>query len=139
MVRAIFTERAIPDYSYLLKDALLAAENKFYIPMATRIILLVIFSYYTNRWDKQYFIVDVWHRRLTLLIAVFLIIQERQGFIAKALIDTQAEIDRRIANEKQKIADEKQQHEELEEQRIKIIEICLRERFHQFFLKLKMY
>lgn len=137
MVRAIFTERAIPDYSYLLKDALLAAENKFYIPMAIRIILLVIFLIILIAGTNSILLWMSGVGVLTLLIAVFLIIQERQGFIAKTLIDTQAEIDRRIANEKQKIADEKQQHEELEEQRIKIIEDLLAGEISSIFSKIE--
>lgn len=137
MVRAIFTERAIPDYSYMLKDALVAAENKFYIPMAIRVILLVIFLIILIAGTNSILLWMSGVGVFTLLIAVFLIIQERHAFIAKTLSDTQAEIDRRIEDEKQKIADEKQQHEEIEDKRIKIIEDLFAGEISSIFSKIE--
>ena len=125
LVRTAFQERVVPDYSYMLKDAKIAAESKYFTPMCVRVALLFILLIILVLGTNSILLWMAGAGVLTLLILVFLMVQERQHYIKKAIVLTQVDIDNRIATEEQKIADERKQHTDNENERITAIENLL--------------
>lgn len=125
LVRAIFKERVIPDFSYMLKEARVEAEAKFFTPIVTHlaavvilVLILIISSNTILLWGAGASVVIV-------LILVVLMIQNRNTYIDRVLLEKQEEIAARIAYEEKKIAEEKKKHDDSEEERINIIEQLL--------------
>jgi|GEM_PF-899499 len=125
LVRAIFKERIIPDFSYLLEEARIAAEAKFFMPMIAHLVavavLVVVLIASTNT-------IVLWGSGAGVLIVIILLallLENRSRYIARTLLEKQEEIKKRIAYEQKKIAEEKKQHDDSEDQRIQIIEQLL--------------
>ncbi|WP_378956449.1 hypothetical protein [Pelosinus sp. sgz500959] len=137
MVRNIFKERVVPDYSYMLKDAQVAAESQFFIPIIARGILLIVAAFILIVGTNSIVLWMSGASVLALLILLFLLIQERHLYIERTLLEKQTEIDNRVAYEKKKIADEREQHEKDENERIKIIEDLFSGEISSVFAKIE--
>lgn len=137
LTRAIFKERIVPDYSYMLKDARIAAESKFFIPISVRIIFLIMLIFILIVGTNSILLWMSGAGFLALLIVLFLMIQERQLFIERVVLAKEAEIEKRVEYEKKKIADEKKQHDDAEDIRIKGIEDLLTGEISPIFSKIE--
>lgn len=137
MTRAAFKERVVPDYSYMVKDAQIAAESKFFIPLSIRVIFLIVFVLLLLIGTNSIVLWISGAGVLTVLILLFLMIQERHIYIEKVVLDKQREIDERIAYEQKKIEDEKKAHEDSEDERIKEIEGLLAGEISAIFSKIE--
>lgn len=137
LTREIFKERIVPDYSYMLKDARIAAESKFFIPISVRIIFLIMLIFILIVGTNSILLWVSGAGVLALLIVLFLMIQERQLFIERVVLAKEAEIEKRVEYEKKKIADEKKQHDDAEDARIKGIEDLLTGEISPIFSKIE--
>ena len=125
LVRAIFKERPIPDFSYLLEEARREAETKFFMPIVTHlvaaVILLLVLLIASN-------IIILWGAGASVVIVLILaglMIQNRKYHINKVILEKKLEIAERVAYEEKKIIEEKKKHDDSEEERINIIEKLL--------------
>lgn len=137
LVRRIFKERIIPDFSHILDDARVSAEGKFLTPIITRVIILGILLLVLIIGKNTFLLWIAGAGVFTGLLLLFLKIQERQSVINRTILETQQEIDNRIAYEKIKIAEEKMQHEDQENQRIEIAEGLLAGEISATFTKIE--
>jgi len=137
MVRTFFVERVVPDFSYMIDVARIAAESKFLIPIIICIIvgIVLLFSLLIGSNSVVLWISGV--GVFTVLIVLFLMIQKRHSFIESVLLQKQQEIENRIAYELKKIADEKKKHEDSEDERIQIIERLLAGEIDSIFSKIE--
>jgi len=137
IVRAVFEERAIPDFSFLLENARVAAESKLLMPIIMHIIVLVILIFLLIIGRNT---VLLWLSGASLFTGLLLLvvrIQARQSFIERVLSEKQQEIENRVIYEKNKIAEEKKKHEDYEDQRIRIIEGLLSGEISSIFTKIE--
>lgn len=125
LVRHIFKERVIPDFSYMLEEAKVQAQSKFFMPILAHfvalvvlVIVLIVSSNTILLWGSGASVVIV-------LILLCLVIEGRNSHITKVLREKQQEITERIAYEEKKIAEEKKKHDDNEEERISIVEQIL--------------
>lgn len=125
LVRAIFKERPIPDFSYMIVEARSKAEEKFFMPIITHLVVLLISIIVLVSSTNSLLL---WGSGISVIIVVtllFLMIQNRNSYIARVLVEKQQEVEQRIAYEENKIIEEKKQHDAREEERINIIEQLL--------------
>lgn len=137
LVKGVFKERIIPDFSYMLDDARVAAEGKFLMPVITHIIILVILLSLLIMGRDTILLWLSGAGIFAVILLLLLKIQERRSFIDKVLLEKKQEIDNRIAYEKNKIAEEKKKYENQEEQRIKIVEGLLAGEIPSIFTKIE--
>ena len=135
LLKSVFKERTIPDFSYILKDAGIAVESKFLMPIITQIailaILIVVLVIGTNTLLLWLSGAGVF----TVLLLLVLKMQERQSVLDRILAEKQLEIDNRVTQEKIKIAEEKIKHENQENQRIEVAEGLLAGEISAIFTK----
>lgn len=125
LVRAIFKERPIPDFSYMIVEARSKAEEKFFMPIITHVVILIVAIIVLVSSTNS---ILLWGSGIGVILVVtllFLLIQNRNSYIERVLVEKQQEIERRIAYEENKIAEEKKKHDDSEEERINIIEQLL--------------
>mgnify|MGYP003453331199 CR=1 FL=1 len=103
LVRKIFKERPIPDFSYMVEEARVQAESKFLMPLmihSAALIILVIILIVSNNtillWGSGASVVIV-------LILLCLMIEGRSTHINKVVSEKQKEVTARIAYEEKKI------------------------------------
>lgn len=137
IARGIFKERAIPDFSYWLEDARVAAEGKFLMPIITRIIILGILTFLLIIGRKTMLLWLSGAGVFTVLLLLVVKIQERQSFIKRVLSEKQQEIENRVVYEESKIAEEKKKYGDHEDQRIRIVEGLLSGEISSIFTKIE--
>lgn len=125
LVRAIFKERTIPDFSYMLEETRKAAEDKFFMPLVAHLVAVVVLAIILLSSSNAIILWGAGASVIILLVLVVLMIENRNSYIKKALIEKKNEIEARIAYEEKKIMEEKKQHDDNEEERINIIERLL--------------
>jgi len=125
LVRLPWKERPIPDFSFLLDEAKVTTENKFFMPVTLRLVGLIfslsvlIFSSTTAfLWVAGIMVA-------TMLGLLFITVQERQKAVELALLEAKAEIERREEQERKSIEEARKQHEKTEDERIDGIEKLL--------------
>lgn len=134
--RVPFPERPLTDFSYLVDEARIATESKFFMPIAyhlgVMLFLLGILLLVGN-------VIALWVSGtgvITLLASLYLAIDKRQRTIQKAVDEAQATAQRREEQEKQLIAEQRQKHEEAEANRIKDVERLMAGERASIFVKL---
>jgi len=137
MVRGLFAERVIPDFSYMMDDARVAAEGEFLMPIIIRIILVVILLYSLLIGQNTVVLWVSGAGIFAVLIMLVLMIQQRHSFIERVLLQKQKEIDNKVAYERKKIEEEKKKFEETENERIVIIEGLLKGEINSIFVKIE--
>ncbi|MBC8015208.1 MAG: hypothetical protein H7X79_05630 [Sporomusaceae bacterium] len=137
LVRRIFKERMIPDFSHILNDARISAEGKFLIPIITRVIILVMLIILLIIGENTLLLWLSGAGVFTVLFLLLLTIQERQSVIHRTIVEKQQEIDNRVVLETCKIAEEKMKHEDQEKQRIEVAEGLLAGEISATFTKIE--
>lgn len=122
LVQVPWKERPIPDFSFLVEEARVTTESKFFIPIMTRlaglvlsVIILVLSSNTTFLWVPGAL-------SIVLMLCLFWEIQQRQNAIKLALQDAQKQVETRTEQERQVIENEKKQHELAETERVALVE-----------------
>ena len=124
--RTIFQEKEIPDFSYLLEEARVAEEAKFFLPVIGHVGLLIFFVLLLIITNHSILLWVSGTGVVTMLTLLFVLIDKRNKSISKVIMETNKNIENRIEYEKNKIEEEKKQHEQKEDERIKIIEDLVR-------------
>jgi len=124
--RVVFEEKEIPDFSYLLEEARITEEAKFFTPILTHVGLLIVFVLLLIMTNHSILLWLSGTGVVTLLALLFMLIDKRNRSISKVMLDTEKEIKNRIEYQKKKILEERKKHEENEDERIKIIEDLLK-------------
>ena len=137
MMRGIFEARVVPDFSYMMDDARVAAEGKFITPIITRIILVVILLYILLIGQNTVVLWVTGVGLFAVLIMLFLMMQQRHSFIEGVLLQKQKDIENEVAYEQKKIEEEKKIYEETENARIMIIERLLAGEIGSIFIKIE--
>lgn len=135
--RAIFQERVIPDFSYMVENAKVAAEDKFVRPIAIHVILVVIFMFVLIIGSDSILLWVSGAGVVTVLILLGLMIQNRYTYIQKVIEQKQKEVEARIVYEHKKIEEERKKHEESEDERIRIVERLLEGEIGSIFAKIE--
>jgi len=125
VVRAMFKERVISDFSHIIEEGRMAAEGKFVTPIITHLVLVVFFFLMLVFSSQSILLWLSGISLMTTLILLVLLIQRRQNYIEKIVLGKKQEVEKRIAYEKKKIDDERKKHDESEDERIKIIDRLL--------------
>lgn len=137
LTRVPFKEKTVPDYSYMVKDARVAAESKFFLPISIRLIFLIVLAAVLVVATNSIVLWISGGGVLAVLILLFLLVQEKHSYVEKAVQDKEREVEERTAYEKKKIEDEKKAHEDKEDQRIKDIEDLLAGELSAIFFKME--
>lgn len=121
LVRDNWKDRPIPNFEHLIEENRLTAESKFFVPIALRIIALVVMM----------FILLISNKALVLWIAstvavavgasLYMTINYRRRSVEAVIANTKAEIEQLIDIEKQKNEQARYEHEAKEDQRIEYI------------------
>jgi len=137
LVRTIFKEKEIPDFSYMVEEARIAAENKFSMPIIKVIVTLIILVAILILVRDT---VLLWLSGAGVIgsfIYLFLMIENRHSHIEEVVRAKKEEIERKIEYEKQQIAQAKKIHEDNEDERIKRIECLLDGELSSIFAKIE--
>ncbi|MEG6584557.1 hypothetical protein [Dendrosporobacter sp. 1207_IL3150] len=136
LVKVPWKERQVPDFSFLIEDAKQAAESKYFIPVAVRLagfflsILILIYS------TSTMFLWAAGTVSITLLINLFLIIQQRHKAVEVAVTQARFDVETRTEQERELIENARLQHETSEQERIALIEKLLQGDVPTIFLRL---
>lgn len=122
LVPAPWVERQAPDFNYLIEEARIVAESKFFTPIAYRfagfivsIVMLMLSTSSAFLWISGVL-------TMVLLASLFVAIQQRYTGIEAAVGNARAEAQTRTEQMRQMIAEEKRRHEEAETERISVVE-----------------
>lgn len=137
LVRTFFKARVVPDFSYMIDDARVVAESKFLMPIIIGIIagIILLFSLIVGSNTVVLWVSGA--GVFIVLIMLFLLIQKRHSFIEGVLLQKQKEVENRVTYEQNKIEEEKKEHEDTEDERIKIIEQLLTGEIDSIFDKIE--
>lgn len=134
--RVPWVEKPMPDFSHLVDKARAAAEEQFYLPIATRIAAMVILLFLLIISSQSWLVWFSGIGSLASLIILYLGIRDRQEGIARAVEQMKQEVARREDAIRKKLEAEKAEHEEKESERIQGIERLLAGELSAMFLKL---
>lgn len=116
-----FKERPIPSFDYLLDEAIVATESKFFIPIAAHIaimLLLVIILFVSSSTIALRLSGTL---GIVVVISLFLVFRQRRKAIEITTEETKCEIERRRQREFELIKEEKIEHENKENERIESV------------------
>lgn len=125
LVREIFKERPIPDFSYMVEEARVQAESKFLMPLMIHVVALVILVIILIVSNNSILLWGSGASVVIVLILLGLMIEGRNSHIKKVVGEKEQEVAARIAYEEKKIVEEKKKHDDNEEERIQLIEQLL--------------
>lgn len=120
-----FQEKAVPNFEYLLEENRLAAQRRFFTPVAVRagaiaVLLLVLVL------SPSTFLMWVIAALLLIVFAsLFFTMQDRQQTIQKVVADTQEEIRRRMEYHHKTQEEARKKHEQAEQERVAAVERLL--------------
>lgn len=120
-----FKERPVPCFDYLLDEALVAAESKFFVPIAAHIgimLILVIILFVSSNTAALRLSGTL---GIGVVISLFLIFRQRRKVIEMTTEDTKYEIERRRQHEIELIKQERLEHENKENERIESVKKLL--------------
>jgi hypothetical protein len=125
LVRVPWEERPVRDYNYLLEEARLAAEKKFFYPVSIRIgglLLLIITLFVASN------LIVLWTAGtvgIAVLVSLYVISKERDQTIGRTLLETLAVIEQRVETERRMNEEARRKHEEEEDKKITAIQCLL--------------
>lgn len=125
LVRVPWKERTVPNFNYLLDEARIAAESKFFMPVAARIAILIVLIFLLIVSDKATVLWIAATLGATVGGSLFLVIKDRKQTIESILIKVKVEIEERQEAERQKNELARKEHEQNEDNRIQFIERLL--------------
>ncbi len=125
LVRTIFKERPIPDFSYMVEEARVKAQSKFLMPLMIHLVALVILVIILIVSNNTILLWGSGASVVIVLILLALMVEGRNTYINKVVGEKQQEVTARIAYEEKKIMEEKKKHDDNEEERIHLIEQLL--------------
>jgi hypothetical protein len=129
-------ERPIPDFGFLVEEARVAAETKFFMPIVSRLAGFIVSLIILMISSNSAFLWAAGTLSITLLLWLLWTIQQRQSSIETAVADARAEADNRTEQEQLMIAEAKKQHEDAEAERIFLVEKLLAGDIAAVFLRL---
>ena len=136
LVPVPWTERKVPDFSFLIEEARAAAESKLFMPIAYRfggfivsIVLLMVSTSTTFLWITGIL-------TMALLASLFAAVQQRYAGIEAAVSDARIEAADRAEQVRKMIEEEKRLHEETEKERIALVEKLMAGDIATIFMRL---
>ncbi|MDD4600870.1 hypothetical protein SDC9_27523 [bioreactor metagenome] len=121
LVRIPWKERPTPNFDYLLEEARLTAESKFFIPIAVRIVALIVMLFILFISSKVYALWISGTLAFTIGVSLYVALNDRRFTIESVLTKTRAEVEERQELEKQKNEQARHEHETQEEARIEFV------------------
>lgn len=125
LVRVPWKERVIPNFEYLLDEARISTESKFFMPIAARIAVLIVLIFMLVVSDKATVLWVAATLGAAVAGSLYLAIIDRSTTVKSVLVKTKMEIEERQAAERQKNELARKEHEQNEDERIQIIERLL--------------
>jgi hypothetical protein len=125
LVRVPWEERPIRDYKYLLEEARLAAEKKFFYPLSMRIgglLFLIITLFVASNLIVLWIAGTV---GIAVLVSLYVLSKERDQTIGRILLETLVVIEQKVEAERRLNEEARRKHEEEEDKRITAIECLL--------------
>ncbi|NLP40723.1 MAG: hypothetical protein GX348_00735 [Veillonellaceae bacterium] len=136
LVRVKWKDCPIPNFEYLLEENRLAAESKFFVPIALRILLLIVMIFIFFISSK---VIVLWTAS-TIAVAtgasLYSTIIQRRATIDSVMAKTKAEIEQLIDFARQKNEQARHEHELKEDQRIEYITNLLKNETSAIVLRL---
>lgn len=125
LVQVPWKERPIPNFDDFLEKARIAAESRFFIPIAVQLAILIaaVFALLVSSEALALWIAGT----LVLIISssLYITIHSRKSTIQSVLARTKAEIEQRQEAERQKNEQARMEHERQEGERVKQLEKLL--------------
>lgn len=118
-------ERSIPNFDYLLENARIAAESKFFIPIAAQLIFLIAAAFALLVSSKALVLWIAGTLVLLVSASLYITIHTRTATIQSVLTKTKEEIEQRQEAERQKNEQARLDHEAQESERVTQLEKLL--------------
>ncbi|MDT8902496.1 hypothetical protein [Anaeroselena agilis] len=125
MTRKEWVEPAIPDFSYILVETRLKVTNKYLAAIATQVLGGLFFVILSLAFMDSFVPIIGIVGLAACTLALNRELQNRRREVDRALTEARADIERRVKELREKIAEERQAFEEAENQRIARIERLL--------------
>lgn len=126
LTRVPWQDWPIPDYSFLIEEARITTESKYFLPILIRGALLAVLGVI---WLASSHIGLLWISGtvfIALGVSLFLKYNERSNQIIKAVCDAHLEVENKKNEEMRRLAEAKLLHEKAEDERIESIENLLK-------------
>lgn len=115
----------IPDFSYLVEEARITTESKYFLPVVMRGVLLAVLAVI---WLASSQIILLWVSGtiiLTLAVSLVLTVNERSNAIIQAVCDAHLEMENKKNAEIEKLEQARLLHEQAEDERIEQVKKLL--------------
>lgn len=119
--RVPWKERSLPDFRYIIEEARLAAESKFFVPIAIEFVAMIIVVFVLFLSNNELLLWGSAIVAAALGATLYITVSNCRTGVQKAVDDARAEVERRIEAERQKIEQERYEHELKEDERIEYI------------------
>lgn len=136
LVHVPWKDQPIPNFDYMLEEARLATESRFFIPIAVRVVLFILFIFLLILSSKAYVLWITGTLASVTAASLYLAFNERRNTIESVITKTKAEIEYRTELAIQENEQARHEHELKEEQRIGFINDLLKSEVSAIMLRL---